>query len=74
MRHVIFVHRKAQAVLKRPSSLKSKPRRYYLKSHNEAFELDEEKIKRDERFDGFIAISTNTAIKATEVLEQYERL
>ncbi len=65
---------KAQALLKRPSSLKSKPRRYYLKSHNEAFELDEEKIKRDEMFDGFIAISTNTAIRATEALDQYKRL
>ncbi len=31
-------------------------------------------MKRDAMFDGFIAISTNIGINATEVLEQYNRL
>jgi transposase len=65
---------KAEKFLKNPSLLKSKPKRYYIKSNNDAFELDEDKIKRDEMFDGFIAISTNTIIGATEVLEQYKQL
>lgn len=65
---------KAEKFLKNPSLLKSKPKRYYIKSNNDAFELDEDKIKRDETFDGFIAISTNTIIGATEVLEQYKQL
>jgi transposase len=56
------------------SGLKSKPWRYYLKSHNEDFELDEEKMKRVEMFEGVIAISMNIGINATEVLEQYNRL
>lgn len=65
---------KAEKLLKNPSSLKSKSGRYFIKSRNEAYELDTEKIKRDEMFDGFIAISTNTTIGPTEVLEQYKKL
>jgi transposase len=65
---------KAVKLLKNPSLLKSKPKRFYIKSNNDSFELDEDKIKKDEMFDGFIAISTNTIIGATEVLEQYKQL
>jgi transposase len=65
---------KAKLLLQKPSMLKSKSNRFYIKAKNEVFELDEEKIKRDEKFDGFIAISTNTIIDATEVLNQYKQL
>ena len=65
---------KAGMLLQRPSLLKNKPRRYYLKSRNDKYELDVEKIERDGMFDGFMAISTNTSIGADEVLQQYKRL
>lgn len=65
---------KAKLLLQKPSMLKSKSNRFYIKAKNEVFELDEEKIKRDEKFDGFIAISTNTIIDPTEVLNQYKQL
>lgn len=65
---------KAKKLLKNPSSLKSKSKRYYIKSDNETYQLDEDKIKKDEIFDGYIAISTNALIGATEVLEQYKQL
>jgi transposase len=65
---------KAKLLLQKPSSLKSKSKRYYIKSSNETYQLDEDKIKRDEMFDGYIAISTNALLSATEVLEQYKQL
>lgn len=66
---------KAKELLKQPSKLKTKSRRFFIKSEGESeYQLDEDKIKRAAQFDGFLAISTNTAIKSTEVLEQYKQL
>lgn len=65
---------KASKLLNNPSSLKSKSNRYFIKSSNDKYELDLDKIKKDEQFDGFIAISTNTHIDAKDVLEQYKQL
>lgn len=66
---------KAKELLKQPSKLKTKSRRFFIKTEGESeYQLDEDKIKRAAQFDGFLAISTNTAIKSTEVLEQYKQL
>ena len=66
----------AKKLLQNPTLLKKKPARYYLKSQgNTAYSLDEDKIKRSEKYDGFLAISTNnTSLGITEVLEQYKQL
>ncbi len=66
----------AKKLLENPSLLKKKPARYFLQSDGkEAYKLDENKIKQAEKYDGFLAISTNNASLAiTEVLEQYKQL
>lgn len=66
---------KAKKLLKTPSKLKKKASRFFIKGDNkESYQLDEEKIKAAEKYDGFIAISTNTSIKTTEILDQYKQL
>lgn len=66
---------KAKELLKQPSKLKTKSRRFFIKTEGEAnYQLDEDKIQSAAQFDGFLAISTNTTIKSTEVLEQYKQL
>ena len=66
---------KAASLLKYPSKLKSKAYRFYLKSDNkEQYVLDENKIKIAEKYDGLIAISTNTTLDPTKTLEQYKQL
>ena len=66
----------AKKLLENPSLLKKKPARYFLQSDGkEAYSLDENKIKQAEKYDGFLAISTNNAsLSITEVLEQYKQL
>lgn len=66
----------AQTLLKNPSLLKKKPSRFFLKAeNNQQYVLDEAKIKQQERYDGFLAISTNnTSLEATEILSQYKQL
>jgi transposase len=66
----------AKKLLENPSLLKKKPARYFLQSNGkEAYTLDENKIAHAEKFDGFLAISTNNAtLSITEVLEQYKQL
>ena len=66
----------AKKLLKNPSLLKKKPARYFLQSEGkEAYSLDETKIAQSEKYDGFLAISTNNAtLSITEVLEQYKQL
>jgi transposase len=66
----------AKKLLDNPSLLKKKPARYFLRSNGkEAYSLDEDKIKQSEKYDGFLAISTNnTYLGITEVLEQYKQL
>lgn len=66
----------AKKLLQNPALLKKKPARYFLQSNGkEAYSLDENKIKQSEKYDGFLAISTNnTTLNIAEVLEQYKQL
>lgn len=66
---------KAKKLLKTPSKLNSKASRFFLKRDSkDAYSLDEAKIEQAEKYDGFIAISTNTELKATSALDQYKQL
>jgi len=66
---------KAKQLLKSPSKLKNKAYRFFLKGDNkEQYQLDEKKIKEAEKYDGLMAISTNTILDTTKVLEQYKQL
>jgi len=66
---------KAHKLLKKPTQLKAKASRFFLKSDNkENYVLNEQKIKEDAQYDGFIAISTNTNIETNSVLDQYKQL
>lgn len=66
---------KAQKLIKKPSSLKNKAYRYFIKSTSDnTYQLDENKIKKHEKYDGLMAISTNTNMSTTQVLEQYKQL
>lgn len=66
----------AKKLLANPALLKKKPARFFLQSEGkEQYSLDEAKIKQSEKYDGFLAISTNTTTLApTAVLEQYKQL
>ncbi len=66
----------ADTLLKNPSLIKKKASRYFIKQQNkDSYELDTEKIKQDEKYDGLLAISTNTAnLSHQQVLEQYKQL
>jgi transposase len=67
--------KKAAALLKNPSLKKKKASIYFIKQKgNDSYELDTEKIKRSEKYDGFLAIATNTALSHRQVLEQYKLL
>jgi transposase len=66
---------KAEKLLKQPSQLKAKQKRYFITQiKEEVYELDQSKIDYSQKFDGFLAISTNTHIPITEVLENYKQL
>lgn len=66
---------KAKRLLQSPSQLKKKASRFFIKGDNkERYQLDEAKIANAELYDGFIAISTNTEIDPTTVLDQYKQL
>jgi len=66
----------AKKLLENLSLLRKKPARYFLQSNGkEAYTLDENKIAQSQKYDGFLAISTNNAtLGITEVLEQYKQL
>jgi transposase len=68
--------KKAEQLLKNPAQLKKKPTNYYLKTTDKInYQIDTQRIKEDEKFDGYKAISTNTTTISTEqVLEQYSYL
>jgi len=67
---------KAQKLLARPSAIGQKASRFFLKSKNDqSYVLDEEKIKQAERYDGFLAISTNNDnLPVSQILDQYKQL
>jgi len=48
--------------------------RRYLKIEKESVEIDEEKIKSEERFDGKYVLRTNTSLSAEEVALRYKEL
>ncbi|WP_259016249.1 IS1634 family transposase [Emticicia fluvialis] len=66
----------AQHLLKNPSKINNKATRFFLKSNeNQKYSLNEEKIKVSEKYDGFLAISTNNqSMAVAEVLDQYKQL
>lgn len=66
----------AKKLIANTALLKKKPARYFLQSNgNEKYSLDEQKIKQSEKFDGFLAISTNNkTLHTSQVLEQYKQL
>jgi len=66
----------ARTLLANPSLLRKKPQRYFLKqAGNDKYLLDEDKITASAKYDGLLAISTNTSsLTPTQVLEQYKQL
>ncbi len=66
----------AEALLKNPSLIKKKASRYFIKQQgSESYSLDTEKINRDARYDGILAIATNVKDLPNEkILEQYKQL
>lgn len=67
---------KANKMLKQPSNIEKKARRYFLKNTGEnKYELDQQKIQQQLRFDGFKAIATNAKDVTPQVaLEKYKDL
>lgn len=68
--------RKAAELLKQPNLLKRKAQHYFLTSKDKTtFTIDEEKIKKSQQYDGFLAISTNAEkLTVEEVLDNYRHL
>ncbi len=66
----------AEVLLKKPSLIKKKASRYFIKQHGEnKYTLNIDKIKNDARYDGILAIATNVKGLAHEkILEQYKQL
>lgn len=66
----------AETLIARPDLISKKASRFYLKKQgSQSYQLDQEKIKRDERFDGFLAIATNNkTLSVAETLDQYKHL
>ena len=66
----------AEKLVKNPSLINKKANRFFLKKQGiQTFSLDEEKVERDQRFDGFLAIATNnTSLPVIQLLEQYKHL
>lgn len=67
---------KAKILLRTPSELNKKAMIHYITNISEnKYQLNEEKIKRDELFDGILAICTNEdTLSDIEVLDQYRHL
>ena len=68
--------RKAEKFLQSPSNINRKATRHYLKQVGKnKYELDLERIKESEQFDGLLGVSTNQKeFKPEEVLKQYKQL
>lgn len=67
---------KGQKMLNAPHQIQKKAKMFYLKNTNGSnYELDEEKIRRDARFDGILVLSTNALdLTVPQVLQQYKDL
>jgi len=67
---------KAQNFLKQPAPLEKKAKNYYLKKVKQCnYVLDIDRIKRSERFDGFMSIATNNQeLTIAQILDAYKQL
>ena len=67
---------KAELLLKNPAQLRKKAHHYYLKNtEGEKYVVDTEKIKRSEKYDGFLAIAYHAKeLTHEEVLDHYHHL
>lgn len=67
---------KAKVLIDNPASLEKKAKYHYLKKvGKDKYVLDQEKISRSEKFDGFFCIATNNTDLSTEViLDAYKQL
>ncbi len=66
----------ADILLKNPSLIKKKASRYFIKQQNtDSYKLDMKRIKQNEKYDGLLAIATNSAnLSHEQALEQYHQL
>lgn len=67
---------RAKAFLNDPSKLEKKAKLYYLtKEGKDRYVLDQEKIARSEKFDGFFCIATNNKdLSVATILDAYKQL
>lgn len=67
---------KAALLIKHPNLLKKKAHNYFLATQDKTnYYLNEEKVKQNQRYDGLLAISTNTKnISVEQVLDNYRHL
>lgn len=67
---------KAKLLIQHPNLLKKKAHHYFLTTDDKTnYYLNEEKVKQNQRYDGFLAISTNTKnISVEQVLDNYRHL
>jgi transposase len=67
---------KARKLLQNPSQISTKVGRFFIKKQGkQSYLLDEEKIAQSQKYDGFIAISTNKqTLENQEILDQYRHL
>ncbi|MCP3927210.1 MAG: transposase, partial [Desulfobacterales bacterium] len=67
---------RAKLFISNPSSLEKKAKNFYLKKDEKSqYSLDNEKIKRSERFDGLMTIATNNReLSVADVLTAYKQL
>lgn len=70
--------KKGQQLLKNPTAIEKKAKRFFLKKTGQGdgqFEMDIEKIKKDARFDGFWALATNALdLTPPQLLQKYKDL
>jgi hypothetical protein len=67
---------KAELMRKNPALLKKKAAHYFLKNDKEEnYQIDQQKIDRQEKYDGFLAIATNVKDMDTAIiLDHYKHL
>lgn len=67
---------KAYKLLKDPSRLKNKERRFFIKNvGDEKYEIDTDKLKQSKKYDGYLAIATNNkTLNTTTILDHYKHL
>lgn len=67
---------RAKILLKNPSQLQKKAQHYFLQNHGEnKYTINEERIKENKRYGGFLAIATNAvSLSAETILDHYTHL